>query len=88
MADDQLAKKAVNYRKGDEDMDCAGCKHFVQPSSCEVVQGLISPSALCDMFDAQDDEGEQEPQGMDGLMSELFGPKGTAEDEEEQEEEK
>jgi len=46
-----LNKEYVNYRVSTkEKKKCLTCDFFYGPSSCEIVQGNISPEAVCDRF--------------------------------------
>lgn len=38
------SKEDVNYRQHEQ---CSSCVHFYPPNSCEVVQGNVSPEAVC-----------------------------------------
>ena len=47
----KLTKAAARYqdqKNGDE--LCAGCPYFIQPGSCVVVEGEVSPTGWCPMF--------------------------------------
>jgi hypothetical protein len=47
----KLTKEAAHYQtqpKGDQ--VCAGCPYFIQPGSCVVVEGEISPAGWCPMY--------------------------------------
>lgn len=48
-------KKLANYRKGDGATACAQCLHFLPIDKCESVSGIISPEAVCDMFQTEND---------------------------------
>ena len=50
----QLRKQDVRYQdqpKGDQ--RCSGCKNFVGPSACRVVQGSVNPDGWCLLFQAK-----------------------------------
>ncbi|HEY1637565.1 MAG TPA: hypothetical protein VGF62_03495 [Rhizomicrobium sp.] len=47
----QLRKQDVRYQdqpKGNQ--RCEGCKNFVGPSACRVVQGSVNPNGWCLLF--------------------------------------
>ncbi|WP_297298711.1 high potential iron sulfur protein [uncultured Methylovirgula sp.] len=44
----QAAAQYQNSPKGDQ--RCDGCAHFQAPSSCQVVDGTISPSGWCALY--------------------------------------
>jgi hypothetical protein len=47
----QLRKQDVRYQdqpKGNQ--RCDGCKNFVGPSACRVVQGSVNPNGWCLLF--------------------------------------
>jgi hypothetical protein len=47
----KLSQKDALYQdqpKGDQ--SCNACQHFQPPSSCQVVQGTISPQGWCQLF--------------------------------------
>lgn len=50
-------KAEVNYRQGDENGECGDCKHFDGTSKCDIVAGRISPTMVCDKYEA----GEKQP---------------------------
>ena len=50
----QLRKQDVRYQdqpKGNQ--RCAGCKNFVGPNVCRVVQGSVNPNGWCLLFQAK-----------------------------------
>lgn len=50
----QLRKVDVRYQdrpKGNQ--RCSGCKNFVGPSACRVVQGSVNPNGWCLLFQAK-----------------------------------
>jgi hypothetical protein len=44
----QTDAKYQNQPKGDQ--SCNACQHFQAPSSCQVVDGTISPQGWCQLF--------------------------------------
>jgi hypothetical protein len=40
----RLSKEEVNYRQHEK---CLSCTHFYGPNSCDIVDGNISPEAVC-----------------------------------------
>jgi hypothetical protein len=53
-----LNKEEVNYRLHEK---CASCMYFYYPNSCEIVDGNISPDAVCNKWEIKP---KKEP--MDG----------------------
>ena len=51
-------KDEVRYRQHEK---CLSCIHFYGPNSCDIVQGNISPEAVCDRWEVKESE-----QGKDG----------------------
>lgn len=51
----KLTKAEVNYGKppANSPRRCFVCKHFITGGSCEIVEGDIRPSYLCDRFERQ-----------------------------------
>jgi hypothetical protein len=50
-AQQQLTKAAAHYQEQPHgDQLCVGCPYFIQPGSCVMVEGAISPSGWCPMF--------------------------------------
>lgn len=47
------SKAVAHYRAGSRRERCGLCTMFVAPSSCTKVRGDISPSAVCDYFEAK-----------------------------------
>lgn len=50
----QLRKEDVRYQdqpKGNQ--RCSGCKNFVGPGACRVVQGSVNPNGWCLLFAAK-----------------------------------
>jgi hypothetical protein len=49
---EKKTKQAANYRKGSVRQRCGLCVHYrPKPGACELVRGLIEPSALCDLYE-------------------------------------
>lgn len=48
---DKTTKSEANYRTGAGRTRCQYCTMFRPPKSCTVVEGDISPQALCDYFE-------------------------------------
>ena len=47
----KMAKTAVAYQDTPHgDQNCANCKFFEPPSSCKVVDGVISPNGWCKLW--------------------------------------
>jgi anaerobic selenocysteine-containing dehydrogenase len=47
----KMAKTAVAYQDTPHgDQNCANCKFFEPPSSCKLVDGVISPNAWCKLW--------------------------------------
>jgi len=44
----RLSKEEVNYRMGEK---CLTCEYFYPLNSCSLVDGNISPEALCDKYE-------------------------------------
>lgn len=59
MAGKGLNKDEVNYRQHEK---CNTCGYFYYPSSCEIVDGNISPDAVCDKWEIKPKKNE----GKDG----------------------
>ena len=53
-----LDKEGVEYRLHEQ---CSSCNYFYAPNTCEIVQGNISPDAVCNKWEIQP---KKEP--MDG----------------------
>jgi len=50
----QLRKLDVRYQDQPKDNQrCSGCKNFVGPSACRVVQGSVNPDGWCLLFQAK-----------------------------------
>lgn len=50
-AQQKSAKAQVQYQDSPKDgKKCADCAHFVQPSSCKLVEGTVSPQGWCAQF--------------------------------------
>lgn len=44
----RASKESVRYRQGEE---CSVCEHFYSDRSCELVEGSISDSCVCDKYE-------------------------------------
>jgi hypothetical protein len=54
-AQQKMSKAEAEYRDRPKDgFACAACTLFRPPRSCQVVQGDISPSGWCKLFDLPD----------------------------------
>jgi hypothetical protein len=50
----KMTQKAAAYQNKPKGNDkCAGCRFFQAPSSCQLVEGKISPNGWCKMFNAK-----------------------------------
>ena len=50
-AEAKVAQKAAQYQdKPHQGKQCSGCAHFHAPSTCDVVEGTISPNGWCKLF--------------------------------------
>ncbi len=50
-AQTQVSQKLVNYQTTPQGKArCDGCTQWQPPSSCKVVQGVISPSGWCSLY--------------------------------------
>lgn len=56
-----LTKEEVNYRQHEK---CLTCVHFYYPNSCDIVQGNISPDAVCNKWEIK----PQTPESKDGMF--------------------
>lgn len=60
----KLAQEEVGYRPAEGAPNCAMCTHFIPgaspdaPGECDLVDGAIEPTAVCDLF--EDSTGEQQ----------------------------
>ena len=54
-----LNKEEVKYRQHEK---CNTCMHFYYPSSCDLVDGNISPEAVCNKWEMK----PKTPEGRDG----------------------
>ena len=55
-----LTKEAVNYRHHEQ---CSTCTYFYHASgSCRIIDGNISPDAVCDKWQMQDKKGPKDKQ--------------------------
>lgn len=60
-------KAQVNYQPGMEGKTCASCLHFQKPDKCEIVAGLISPEASCDLYQTAENVEDAMSQFMTGM---------------------
>lgn len=50
-ADGKIPKNQARYQTGSNgDRQCAVCTHFTAPSSCDIVEGDVSPQGWCQFF--------------------------------------
>ncbi|MGE5261723.1 MAG: high-potential iron-sulfur protein [Actinomycetota bacterium] len=50
----KMSKASVGYRNAPNgSQSCANCRLFVAPSSCQAVQGSISPKGWCKIYVAK-----------------------------------
>lgn len=73
----RVSKEEANYRQAQGDEACASCKFFLPPEACQLVEGLIDPNGVSDLFEPKEPEG-QEATGAPqpdpaALASALFG---------------
>lgn len=54
-----LNKDEVNYRHHEQ---CSTCMHFYPPNSCDIVDGNVSPEAVCNKWEIKPKSNE----GKDG----------------------
>jgi hypothetical protein len=47
LIENKLSKEEVQYRPSEE---CGKCGHFLHAGGCEIVEGNISPSAICSKY--------------------------------------
>lgn len=61
----KFLKEEVNYRSMDTSAEkCGKCSHYEgDAQTCEVVEGVITPDAVCDMFRGKRGLGSLEPEG-------------------------
>ena len=71
MVDNQTSpvysKRDVDYRKGEEPEVCTNCIYFSKPEGfhifssghCEIVQGRIKPSDVCNLWSPNEDVEEE-----------------------------
>ncbi len=53
-AQGKVAQSAAGYQNSPNNgQSCGGCAHFQPPSSCELVDGAISPQGWCRFFAAR-----------------------------------
>ncbi len=51
LADGKLPKSQAKYQNAPNgDRRCASCVHFASPSSCDIVDGDVSPQGWCQFF--------------------------------------
>jgi hypothetical protein len=54
----KVSKPSVAYQdQPDGSRRCALCAHFVEPGSCQIVEGSISPQGYCRLFAAASQNG-------------------------------
>ena len=46
----KVDKESVDYSKGMGRTRCRDCKHFMAPTHCERVKGIIDPLYWCKLF--------------------------------------
>jgi len=47
----KISQKVVNYQESPKGAQmCSNCKLFVAPSSCQTVDGTISPNGWCSIY--------------------------------------
>jgi hypothetical protein len=52
---DRMSKQEAAYQDQPRGgLRCAGCTLFVKPDACKVVEGAISPTGWCRLFDMVD----------------------------------
>ena len=66
----RLNKDEVNYRMHEK---CFTCSHFYYPNSCEIVDGNISPDAVCSKWEIKP---KKEPMDGESYMDEYRKAKG------------
>lgn len=50
-AEAKMSQKAAKYQAAPKNsQQCSTCTHFKAPSSCDVVDGTISPSGWCQLY--------------------------------------
>ena len=59
-----LSKDDVNYRQHEK---CNTCEYFYTPNICELINGNISPDAVCDKWEIKP---KKEPMDGDSYMTE------------------
>jgi len=51
LADGKIPKGQARYQSNPNgDRQCSKCVHFTAPSSCEIVEGDVSPQGWCQFF--------------------------------------
>lgn len=55
----QYSKKSVKYtdNHGKSSEQCSKCRHYVNPTTCEIVAGRINPNGWCKKYE----ESKREP---------------------------
>lgn len=46
----KATKASVSYSPGMGQTRCRNCRHFLAPSACALVQGVIDPEYWCERF--------------------------------------
>ena len=64
MPDARMNKDEVNYRLHEQ---CSSCEYFYYPNSCAIVDGNVSPDAVCDKWEIKP---KKEPMDGDSYMAE------------------
>lgn len=52
-----IPKADVNYRHHEQ---CSTCNYFYPANSCRIVQGNISPEAVCDKWEMEEPKGTKD----------------------------
>jgi len=47
----KVSQDVANYRPATGNDSCSVCKHFLPPDACELVDGMISPGGVSDLFE-------------------------------------
>jgi hypothetical protein len=54
-AQEKVSKEKAEYQDAPKDIRmCATCSLFLPPKACKVVEGEVSPSGWCNLFDLAD----------------------------------
>lgn len=64
MPESRMNKEEVNYRHHEK---CMTCNYFYYPNSCEIVEGNISPDAVCNKWEIKP---KKEPMDGEAYMAE------------------